>query len=280
MTAGGQQMLRRIVGALACTAVLLFAAPADAQESATLVLRSGERISGELVDLNARGFAIRVGGELRRVNKGDVAIVEFSGAGGAGLNSDWNSRLSSGQQVVQLRSGETIAGNLYDISGTHPLKITVDTGSGRRDFNSSEVGRIYLSSQPGAVATGGTSAQPPVPGAIVVAGNQQWVATGLTVRSGETITFQTTGEVRLSANANDRAQAAGAMSQRKAPGSPLPNEFAGALIARIGNGQPFAIGNQTSVRMPASGPLYLGVNDDAVGDNSGQFNVVITRPRR
>jgi hypothetical protein len=271
-------MLKRIVGALACTAVLFFAAPADAQESATLVLRSGERISGELVDLNARGFAIRVGGELRRVNKADVAIVEFSG--GAELNSDWNARLSSGQQVVQLRSGEMIAGNLYDISGTHPLKITVDTGSGRRDFNSSDVGRIYLSSKTGAVATGGTSAQPSVPGATVVPGNQQWVATGLTVRRGETITFQTTGEVQLSASANDKAQAAGAMSQRKAPGSPLPSEFAGALIARIGNGQPFAIGNQTSVRMPESGPLYLGINDDAVGDNSGQFNVVITRPRR
>jgi hypothetical protein len=32
--------------------------------------------------------------------------------------------------------------------------------------------------------------------------------------------------------------------------------------------------------MPASGPLYLGVNDDALADNSGQFNVVVTRPRR
>lgn len=274
-------MLKRVIGALACTAVLLFAAPAYAQESATLVLRSGERVSGELVDLNARGFAIRVGGELRRVNKADVAIVEFSGAGGAALNSDWTSKVNSGQQAVQLRSGEMVAGNLYDISGTHPLKITIDTPSGRREFNSSQVGRLYLNTQgTSAVATGGTSSQPSVPGAIVVPGNQQWVATGLTVRRGETINFQMTGEVQLSASANDKAQPAGAMSQRKAPGSPLPNEFAGALIARIGNGQPFAIGNQTAVRMPESGPLYLGVNDDAVGDNSGQFNVVVTRPRR
>jgi hypothetical protein len=276
MTAGGEQMIKRLLGALACTAVLVLGGTAYAQENATLVLRSGERVSGELVDLNARGFAIQVGGDLRRVPKNDVAVVEFSGGGT--LSSDWSSKLSGGQQVVQLRSGETIAGTLYDISGTRPLKVSVDTANGRREFNSSEIGRIYLSNA--AVATGGSEQQPSVPGAIVVAGNQQWTATGLTVRRGETINFQSTGEIRLSANANDRAQPAGAMSQRKAAGAPLPNELAGALIARIGNGDPFAIGNQTSVRMPSSGPLYLGINDDAVGDNNGQFNVVVNRPRR
>jgi hypothetical protein len=67
------------------------------------------------------------------------------------------------------------------------------------------------------------------------------------------------------------------MSQRRAAGSPLPNQFAGALIGRIGNGQPFAIGDQASLQMPASGPLYLGVNDDVMNDNQGQFNVVIGR---
>jgi hypothetical protein len=70
------------------------------------------------------------------------------------------------------------------------------------------------------------------------------------------------------------------MSGRRAPGSPLPEELAGALIARIGNNPPFALGNLNTSRMPQAGPLYLGINDDAVGDNNGQFNVVITRPGR
>jgi len=56
----------------------------------------------------------------------------------------------------------------------------------------------------------------------------------------------------------------------------LPAALAGALIGRIDNGQPFGIGDQTSVRMPASGILYLGVNDDNVSDNSGQFQVVVS----
>ncbi len=50
-------------------------------------------------------------------------------------------------------------------------------------------------------------------------------------------------------------------------------------IGRIGNaGAPFGIGNLSSVVMPASGELFLGVNDDELGDNSGGF-VVDVRPQ-
>ena len=54
----------------------------------------------------------------------------------------------------------------------------------------------------------------------------------------------------------------------------------GALIGRIGNGAPFGIGNQTNVPMPASGMLFLGVNDNNFDDNSGEFRVEITRSGR
>ena len=40
----------------------------------------------------------------------------------------------------------------------------------------------------------------------------------------------------------------------------------------------FAIGNQTTpLPMPADGRLFLGVNDDEVNDNTGEF-VVDVRP--
>ena len=273
-------MVKRSMVVVAFALGLLVAGIAEAQENATLVLRSGERISGQLVDHGGVGFTIRVNNEERRVPTRDVAVVEFASPGDSRLNDEWKSKLSGGQHVVQLRSGEMIAGNFYDIGGTRPLRITVDTPSGRRDFNSSDVARIYLDTPgAGAVATAGSAqaAQPSEPGAIVVPANQQWVATGLTVRRGETVNFRATGEVQLSSDSNDRARTTGAMSQRRAAGSPLPDQFAGALIGRIGNGQPFAIGDQTSLQMPASGPLYLGVNDDVVNDNQGQFNVVINR---
>jgi hypothetical protein len=275
-------MLKRSIVVAACAALLAFAGTAQAQENATLVLKSGERVSGQLVDLGGVGFTIRVNGEDRKIGKSDVAVIEFATADNTRATNEVNAQLSGGKHVVMLRSGEQIAGNLYDISGTSPLKITIDTPSGRRDVNSSEIGRIYLSAEGGAaVATsgGGTTASTPGPaGSISVPGNQQWVATGLTVRRGERIGFNVQGEIEFAPN--DRAAAAGSLNQRRTPGAPLPNELAGALIGRIGNGQPFAIGNQASIPMPDSGPLYLGVNDDNLGDNSGQFNVTLTRAAR
>ena len=58
-----------------------------------------------------------------------------------------------------------------------------------------------------------------------------------------------------------------------APGAPLPTVNAGALIGRVGNSQPFGIGDQAAVPMPFDGILYLAVNDDERSDNAGEFIV-------
>ena len=115
------------------------------------------------------------------------------------------------------------------------------------------------------------------PGTLTVPGNKQWTATNMRVNQGDTIRFQTTGEVQFTTNAADRAISAGSLAQKLVAGAPIPTAFAGALIGRIDNGQPFGIGNLASVRMPSSGTLYLGINDDNVSDNSGQFQVTISR---
>ena len=88
--------------------------------------------------------------------------------------------------------------------------------------------------------------------------------------------INSSGEIHFSGNANDRAITAGSLEHKLVPGAPIPQAFAGALIGRIDSGQPFGIGNQTSIVIPASGLLYLGVNDDNVGDNTGQFQVAIS----
>jgi hypothetical protein len=97
------------------------------------------------------------------------------------------------------------------------------------------------------------------------------------VRRGEVLRFNTTGEVRVGGGAEDVAQPAGVTGGRTAAGTPIPSSIVGALIGRIGNGQPFGIGNQTSVPMPAAGMLFLGINDNNFDDNSGEFRVEITR---
>lgn len=275
-------MLKRLMFMALCLAWLPLAVPAIAQEPATLVLKSGERLSGQLVDYGAGGFTITVNGQRRTVNTNDVAVVEF--AGEHALTSDQQQQLNSGQQLVVLANGQTVPGYMDYITGTAPLKITWDTPNGQQTYNSTDVAQIYFAAPPAstqsAVGTSGVApagmAQQTAPNTFIVPGNQQWVATGLNVRQGENVYFQSSGQIQFSPDPNDKAQNAGAFNQKHVAGAPLPNMLAGALIGRIGNGEPFAIGNQAVIPMPESGPLYLGVNDDNVGDNSGQFTVKVT----
>ena len=112
-------------------------------------------------------------------------------------------------------------------------------------------------------------------GTFTVAANRQWTPTGIRVRQGEVIRFQSSGEISFT-GAGDKAGVAGSSAHKLVAGSPLPGALAGALIGRIDNGAAFGIGDQTSITAPASGLLYLGTNDDNVSDNSGQFQVVIS----
>lgn len=275
-------MVKRTLFAL-FIAVLAAGTYAIAQEQATLTLRSGERISGQLIDMGGVGFTVRVNGQERQIATNDVAIIDF--AGSAMTDADWQ-KVTGGSHVIWLKSGEVISGNLYDIGGTSPLNITFRTGGGERQISSGDISRIVLARTSTSVATTGeqqpstTAATPSVGGGIAVPANQGWTSTGMIVRRGEILTFNTTGEIRLSGDASDVAGSAGSRAQRMAAGgAPLPNAFAGALVGRIGNGQVFAIGDQRQVRMPDSGQLFLGINDDHVGDNAGEFRVEIQRGR-
>jgi hypothetical protein len=207
-------------------------------------------------------------------------VIDFTGSGDVS-DADF-AKVNRGQGVF-LRSGQTVEGQLYDISGTSPLKITLRTSSGDRDFSSSEIGRIVLARPSNAVATSGSTANTrgvPEGAGIAVSGTTQWTPTGMTVRQGERLTFNTTGEVQLSTDASDVANANGARSGRKSASAPVPDAAAGALIARVGNSAPFPIGEQGTVAMPANGQLFLGINDDHVADNGGGFRVQITRTAR
>jgi hypothetical protein len=124
---------------------------------------------------------------------------------------------------------------------------------------------------------GGRYGQQSSGGTFSVAANRQWTPTGIRVNQGEVLRFSSTGEIHFTGNAADRAGVAGSPDHKFIGGAPLPGALAGALIGRIDNGLPFGIGNQTTITVPASGLLYLGTNDDNVSDNSGQFQVVISR---
>jgi hypothetical protein len=255
---------------------LTAAPPVHAQEIATLALRNGERPSGQLIDLNASGFTLRVNGQDRQIPVNDVAAVEFVVGPPP---AEAQNRINAGQPVVILRNGQVIEGRLSDIGGTAPLRLTVDTPGGPRDFSSSDVAQLYVNpvaNQSGAQAQPGQPQAVPA-GAIAVPANQSWTDTGITVRRRDRLAFRGTGDIMISPTASSGVNGSPAVTVAGAR-YPLPGTPAGTLIGRVGNGRPFAIGGNTQpIEVTGVGRLQLGVNDDQLQDNSGQFQVTIER---
>jgi hypothetical protein len=109
-----------------------------------------------------------------------------------------------------------------------------------------------------------------------VPGNVAWRDTGLVVRAGQELTVRATGEIQWTDRAADRADSEGSLNGGFTPGAPLPHVYAGALIARVGPSAPFpVVVRDGRVRVPQAGRLFLGINDDKVSDNSGEFHVTI-----
>ncbi len=261
-------MLKRMFVALSIATVAL--AGVTAQESATFTLRSGERFSGQLVDMGGSGFAVRVNGQDRNIPTGEMALIDF--AGSSMNQSDWDR--VSGQHVLWLRNGQTLTGELLDVGGTSPLRISFRADGGERTLQSSEVSRIALGrpSNLGSGSSGGGGGQ-----GIVVSARQPWTPTGITVRRGEPLSITAEGEIRISGNSDDVASPSGVRVQRFEPRSPMPGVLAGALIGRIGNNTPFGIGTQGTFPAPEAGQLFLGINDSNFSDNEGEFRVQISR---
>ena len=256
---------------------LATALPIAAQETATLALRNGERPSGELIDMGAGGFILRINGQDRQFPTSEVAAVEFVVGP---LPAVAQARINAGQPVVLLRNGQVIEGRLSDVGGTHPLRLTVDTPSGQRDFNSSDVAQLHLAplNNATAAAQAATSAPAPIPaGAINVPANQGWTNTGIPVLRGQRISFNAQGDIMISPTASSGPDGSPAVTSPNVR-YPLQGVPAGALIGRVGNGAPFAIGRNTQpITMPANGPLMLGINDDILNDNSGSYSVGLSR---
>lgn len=268
---------------------------AAAQDRATVQMRDGSKFEGRIEELTAKGelFVRVTQNDQRRVPLGSVALIDK--VGGANVLPDTETREATGSQhLLLLTNGSAIKGQLMAIrggegsaNGDQPRQYVFRSSDGREQtFGPEQVARVYLGTYPFAAASTATRETPSadvapgveVPNAVHVSAGRGWVSTGMQVRRGELIGFNTTGEVRLSENGNDRARAAG--TTRMAPGAPLPTVNAGALIGRVGNGRAFGIGDQASVPMPVDGMLYLAVNDDELSDNAGEFIVSLSRLRR
>src|SRR5215207_3960331 len=114
-------MLKRTVLSAFCATALFVTGAAYAQESATLTLRNGDKVSGQLMDLGGVGFTVSVNGTERHIAQNDVAVIDFTG--GAMSDADWAA--FTGTSKVILRNGQSFDGSLYDIGGSSPLRLTI-----------------------------------------------------------------------------------------------------------------------------------------------------------
>jgi hypothetical protein len=288
-------MFQRWVIGLTTVVWLGIGAVAGAQDRATVQMRDGSKFEGRIEELTQNGeLFVRVSQhDQRRVPVGSVALIDKVGAA-AGLPDTEVREATGSQHLLLLRNGSSLKGQLVAIrggegsaNGDQPRSYVFRADGREQSFGPDQVARIYLGGYPFAASTSGATATAQSsnvsgldpgndsPGAIRVGATAGWVSTGIRVRRGEMIAFNVTGEVQLSESGSDRARAAG--TNRTAPGSPLPSVNAGALIGRVGNSQPFGIGDQASVPMPFDGVLYLAVNDDQRDDNAGAFFVTVNR---
>jgi hypothetical protein len=130
---------------------------------------------------------------------------------------------------------------------------------------------------------------------IVVAGAAAWTDTGLEVASGDMISFEAEGRITLQ-KGNPEAECGPDGYDLQTLQQPLTGRNLGALIGKVVIGvtvlvnektkqerrqeaaEFFYVGSKNRVEMPAKGRLFLGINENVIGDNAGEFrvNVMVT----
>lgn len=288
-------MLQRVM----LTAVLASwaVAPAMAQTRATYALTNGEKYNGVIVygrgDNNPvdNKFHVNKSGNELVFERADVVVIDFVDDTPAAAERQG---LPSGTGLMVMRDGTLMRGSLHDIRKGDIVQWVNETG--RRDnYPIAGVRRLYLN--PDVARNVFFNATPAAGGApartrqdpfgrqrttVRVDGNQAWVDTGLDVGSGDRLTFNASGQIQIAPGSAVNASGAAGRSGTRRPATnanyPIPNMGAGGLIARVGDGMPFAIGaGSREITMPAAGRLLLGINDDNVSDNSGAFTVTVRR---
>jgi hypothetical protein len=287
------------IGAALVAGVAIAAAAAT---RATFIMTNGQRASGEVVYHGGQNNNL-IDGQLNLGSNGkeqsypldSVAVIDI--AGGTPTQDELEKALSNGQAMV-TRNGYVQGGHFVNIQGGNTLIWRNDAGQEQR-YGLDSIARIYLNTQsarslfnyhapatpaaapaPSAPIGAAGSASVPAPraqksgNAYRIQGNQPWVDTGISVSMGDQVTFHVTGLVGVAQNL-PAVGPEGRTGETSAK-YPIPEMQAGALIGRVGTNRPFPIGSQTApMTMAAAGTLYLGINDDFFGDNTGAFAVTV-----
>jgi len=131
---------------------------------------------------------------------------------------------------------------------------------------------------------------------IAVAGDDAWTDTGLEVASGDVISFRAEGKITLQ-KGNPEAECGPGGYDLQTLQQVITGRNLGSLIGKVVIGVTvlvdeltkeerreeaavfFYVGAESRIEMPAKGRLFLGINENVIGDNAGEFRVTVTAPR-
>jgi hypothetical protein len=279
----------------------LTAAAAIAAPRVTIVLKNGERVTGSLVYHQDTNINLIVNGNDEAFPYDDIAVIEFVGGTPSAAELDRLPRTDRPAELqrdmIAFKDGHTVHGKLHDVIDDAET-ISFDAGRGdRQRYASRDIARMYCN---GGAARGvyhvapapPTPAPPPpkpaaeqdkpLPGSIRIEATRDWTDTGVAVKKGQRVAFEAVGTIYFGADDNMKAGPDGsaAVNARQRRGLPVPEMGIGGLVGRVDEGEPFPIGSNTNpIVMPATGRVYLGVNDGNLDDNTGFFRVKVTRQR-
>jgi len=195
--------------------------------------------------------------------------VTFTAAASTNDGNNWLS-------VTPTTTGTTPASLTVSVNaaglaaGPYTGTVTVTAAAGTT--NSPYQVTVTLTVIPGATTT-----------TVAVPANTLWTQTGIILTAGETVSVTATGTV-----------ATGGMipgwGQNSPDGQPLPQCAVGrtspfpapqlrcySLMGEItSSGIPFEVGSSVIFPVLTSGELYLGMNDNVLGDNSGSWTAMVT----
>jgi len=179
--------------------------------------------------------------------------------------------------TLVLRDGRRVEGTLVSVRGdTIEFEGSSGRDRGRRTYDRSDVRSIQFDDERGGSGfAGGSGARPGLRERVIaVDARVRWSDTGIDVRGGQDVSFVAVGKVSWGPGRKDEAE--GEHNSPSNSARPMANRPAAALIGKVGESDPFFIGNDRGpIRVRGGGRLYLGINDDFLQDNGGSFRVTI-----
>lgn len=129
-----------------------------------------------------------------------------------------------------------------------------------------------------AAACGSGESSDPVP--VVVPGTDAWTDTGIDLSIDDMVSIEAEGAVTPKAGTEPLVGPDGVPdrpSAREYNVEGLEEANHASLIGRIGEaGAPFLVGSELSTTADTEGPLFLGINDNGVRNNAGEFTATVT----